>query len=296
MGEEQWTVLKVIQWTAGHFQKKELENPRLEAEVLLAHLLGIDRMGLYLNYDRSLTDEERRVYREMIQRRMGGEPLAYIVGSKEFWSLRFEVSGECLIPRPETEHLVEETVRIAQGLPSPPRVLEIGFGCGAVAIALAKELPGAEIVATDISVGALALAQQNVAAHQVERRIRLILGDLFPAGEPQEEPAGKGLFDLICSNPPYIPTAEILKLAPEVRDYEPLSALDGGEDGLRFFRQIADGAPGFLMKHGWLLMEMGRGQDEAVIGILQDRGFEQIDFIPDYAGITRVIKAEWPGP
>lgn len=295
MGEEQWTVLKVIQWTAAHFQKKELENPRLEAEVLLAHLLGIDRMGLYLNYDRPLTDEERQVYREMIQRRKGREPLAYIIGSKEFWSLRFEVNSECLIPRPETEHLVEEAVRIAQGLPSPPRVLEIGFGCGAVAIALAKELPGAEIVATDISAGALALAQANAAAHQVGGGIRLILGDLFPVGEPQGEPAGEKAFGLICSNPPYIPTAEILQLAPEVRDFEPLTALDGGKDGLRFFRQIADGAPGFLMKDGWLLMEIGRGQDAAVTEILQERGFEQIDLIPDYAGITRVIEAQWPG-
>ena len=292
MGEEQWTVLKVIQWTAAHFQKKELENPRLEAEVLLAHLLGIDRMGLYLNYDRPLTDHERQIYREMIQRRKGGEPLAYIVGAKEFWSLRFLVSSECLIPRPETEHLVEETVRIAQGMPSPPRVLEIGFGCGAVAIALAKELPGAEIVATDISVGALALAQANAAAHQVGGGIRLVLGDLFPGGEP---PGERGL-GIICSNPPYIPTAEILKLAPEVRDYEPLTALDGGEDGLRFFRQIADGAPGFLLKHGWLIMEMGKGQDEAVTEILQQRGFAQIGLTPDYAGITRVIRAQWPGP
>ena len=292
MGEEQWTVLKVIQWTAAHFQKKEVDNARLEAEVLLAHLLGIDRMGLYLNYDRALTDEERRVYREMIQRRMGGEPLAYIVGAKEFWSLRFLVSGDCLIPRPETEHLVEEAVRIAQGLPSPQRVLEIGVGCGAIAIALAAELPGAEIVATDISTGALAIAQANAAQHQVEGRIRFVLGNLFPTGDP----AGERPFGLICSNPPYIPTAEILQLSPEVRDYEPLTALDGGEDGLRLFRQIAEGAPGSLVKHGWILMEMGKGQDEAVTGILQERGFENIDVIPDYAGVTRVIKAQWPGP
>jgi release factor glutamine methyltransferase len=295
MGEEQWTVLKVIQWTAGHFQKKELENPRLEAEVLLAHLLGIDRIGLYLNYDRPLTEEERQVYREMIQRRMGGEPLAYIVGSKEFWSLRFEVSGECLIPRPETEHLVEETLRIARGLPTPPHVLEIGFGCGAIAVALAKELAGAEIVATDISIGALALAQANAARHQVEGAVRFILGDLFPSGEPTGGPKRGETFDVICSNPPYIPTAEILHLAPEVRDYEPLTALDGGTDGLHFFRQIAEGAPRFLMQQGWLLMEIGKGQDATVTGILQEQGFAQIGLTTDYAGVTRVIKAQWPG-
>jgi release factor glutamine methyltransferase len=285
MVEERWTVLKVIQWTNEHFQKKGLDNPRLEAEVLLAHLLGIDRMGLYLNYDRPLKEEERTAYREMIQRRMAGEPIAYIVGSKEFWSLSFAVSPECLIPRPQTEHLVEEAVRIGKGLEPPLRVLEIGYGCGAVAIALARELDQAQIVATDISPGACSLAQENAEAHGVKGRIRFVLGDLFPIGEKP--------FGLICSNPPYIPTKEVLSLAPEVRDYEPLNALDGGEDGLRFFRQIAQGAPAFLVAGGWLLLEMGQGQAPQVVAILQEHGFKHIDLIPDYAGVKRVIRAEW---
>jgi release factor glutamine methyltransferase len=285
MAEEQWTVLKVIQWTTEHFQKKGLDNPRLEAEVLLAHLLGIDRMGLYLNYDRPLKEEERTAYREMIQRRMAGEPIAYIVGYKEFWSMRFQVSPECLIPRPETEHLVEEAVRIGKGLEPPVRALEIGYGSGAVAIALAKELEEAQIVATDISPGASSLAQVNADAHGVEGRIKFVLGVLYPPGE--------GPFNLICSNPPYIPTAEVLALAPEVRDYEPLTALDGGEDGLRFFREIAQGASGFLISGGWLLLEMGQGQAAQVAAILQEQGFMHMDLIPDYAGIKRVIRAQW---
>ena len=285
MAEERWTVLKVIQWTTEHFQKKGVDNPRLEAEVLLAHLLGIDRMGLYLNYDRPLKEEERTVYREMIQRRTAGEPSAYIVGYKEFWSMRFAVSPECLIPRPETEHLVEEAVRIGRELQPPLRALEIGHGCGAVAIALAKELGEAQIVATDISPGAHALAQENAEAHGMGERIRLILGDLYPPGE---EP-----FSLVCSNPPYIPTEEVLQLAPEVRDYEPLTALDGGEDGLRFFREIVRGAPAFLAEGGWLLLEMGKGQDTQVTAILQEGGFSSIDLIPDYAEVRRVIKAQW---
>jgi len=284
MGEERWTVLRVIQWTTEHFQKKGVENPRLESEVLLAHLLGIDRMGLYLNYDRPLKEEERTAYRDMIQRRIAGEPVAYIVGYREFWSMRFSVSPECLIPRPETEHLVEEGVRIGKGLRSPLRVLEIGHGCGAVAVALATELEEARIVATDISPGALSLAQENAEAHGAGERIRFVLGNLFPPGE--------GPFDLICSNPPYIPTEEVLKLAPEVRDYEPLTALNGGEDGLRFFREIAEGAPGFLTEGGWLLLELGQGQDEQVSAILKERGFVHIDLIPDYAGIKRVIRAQ----
>jgi release factor glutamine methyltransferase len=242
-------------------------------------------MGLYLNYATPLSEEERTAYREMIQRRAAGEPIAYIVGYKEFWSMRFAVSPECLIPRPETEHLVEEAVRIGKELQPPLRALEIGHGCGAVAIALAKELEEAQIVATDISPGARSLAQENAEAHGVGARIQFVLADLYP---PVEEP-----FNLICSNPPYIPTAEVLQLAPEVRDYEPLTALDGGEDGLRFFRQIAQGAPDFLAEGGWLLLEMGKGQDPQVAVILQVRGFTHIDLIPDYAGVTRVIRAQW---
>jgi len=285
MAEERWTVLKVIQWTTEHLQKKGFDNARLEAEVLLAQLLGIDRMGLYLNYDRPLKEEERTAYREMIQRRTAAEPIAYIVGAKEFWSMRFKVSPECLIPRPETEHLVEEAVRIGKGLKPPLRALEIGHGCGSVAIALAKELEGAEIVATDISPGACSLARENAEAHGVQGRIKFVLGDLFAPGE--------GPFNLICSNPPYIPTAEVLKLAPEVRDYEPLTALDGGEDGLRFFKEIARGASGFLVSGGWLLLEMGQGQAPQVAAILQGQGFVHIDLTPDYAGIKRVIRAQW---
>jgi release factor glutamine methyltransferase len=285
MAQERWTVQRVIQWTTEHFQKKGLDNPRLEAEVLLAYLLEMDRMGLYLNYDRPLKEEERMAYREMIQRRLAKEPLAYIVGAKEFWSLRFAVSPECLIPRPETEHLVEEAIRIGKGLTPPLRVLEIGHGCGAVAIALATELAEAQIVATDISDGACSLAQANAEKHGVTGRIRFVRGDLFPRGE---EP-----FGLICSNPPYIPTAEVLQLAPEVRDYEPLTALDGGEDGLHFFREIARGASAFLVSGGWLLLEMGQGQASQVAAILQEQGFANIDFIPDHAGIKRVIRAQW---
>jgi release factor glutamine methyltransferase len=287
MAHEQWTVQRVIQWTTEHFQKKGLENPRLEAEVLLAYLLEMDRMGLYLNYDRPLKEEERTAYREMIQRRLAKEPLAYIVGSKEFWSLRFAVNPECLIPRPETEHLVEEAIRIGKDLKPPLRILEIGQGCGAVAIALATELREAEIVATDISPEACNLAQENAERHGVGGRIRFVRGDLLPRGE--------GPFGLICSNPPYIPTAEVLQLALEVRDYEPLTALDGGEDGLRFFRRIAQGALEFLMAGGWLLLEMGQGQAPQVATILQEQGFQQIGLIPDLAGVKRVIKAQWPG-
>ncbi|MBW2038385.1 MAG: peptide chain release factor N(5)-glutamine methyltransferase [Deltaproteobacteria bacterium] len=284
MAQERWTVLKVLEWTTEYFREKGMEKPRLEAEVLLAHLLGVDRVGLYLNYDKPLKEEERRVYREMIQRRTAWEPIAYILGYNEFWSLRFKVSPECLIPRPETEHLVEEVLRIGGQLQPPLRVLEIGTGCGAVAIVLAKELKETQIVATDISAHALSLAQENAQAHGVGERIRFVQKDLFPCvGTP---------FCLIVSNPPYIPTDEILQLAPDVRDYEPLNALDGGEDGLRFFREIAQGAPGFLIEGGWLLLEMGKGQAQKVTDILEGEKFTHIELVPDYAGIKRVVRAQ----
>ncbi|RLB07740.1 MAG: peptide chain release factor N(5)-glutamine methyltransferase [Deltaproteobacteria bacterium] len=284
MAQERWTVLKALNWTTEYFRQKGMENPRLEAEVLLAHLLGLDRMGLYLNYDKPLKEEERKAYREMIQRRTAWEPIAYILGYKEFWSLKFKVNPECLIPRPETEHLVEEALRIGGQLPPPLRVLEIGTGCGAVAIVLAKELKEAQIVATDISPHALSLAQENARCHGVGERIKFVQGDLFPRGEAP--------FCLIVSNPPYIPTEEVFQLAPEVRDYEPLTALDGGEDGLRFFRKIAQEAPSYLVEGGWVLLEMGKGQASKVADILKEAGFTQIELIPDYSGIKRVARAQ----
>ncbi len=286
MAQERWTVLKVLKWTTEHFQEKGMENPRLEAEVLLAHLLGVDRVGLYLNYDKPLKEEERKAYREMIQRRTAREPVAYILGYKEFWSLRFKVGPECLIPRPETEHLVEETLRLAaqEHLSLPLRILEIGTGCGAMAVALAKELKEAHIVATDISPHALSLAKENAQAHGVGERIKFVQGDLFPPGEAP--------FCLIISNPPYIITEDLFQLAPEVKDYEPLDALDGGGNGLRFFREIAQGSSGYLIKGGWLLLEMGEGQAPKVTNILEEVGFTHIELVPDYAGVKRVIRTQ----
>ncbi len=284
MTQQRWTVLKALTWTVEHFRRKGMENPRLDAEVLLAHLLGIDRVGLYLNYDRPLKEVERQAYREMIQRRTAWEPVAYIVGYKEFWSLRFKVNPDCLIPRPETEHLVEEALRIGREMQPPLRILEIGIGSGTVAVAVATELEEAMIVATDISSHAIALARENAQEHGVEGRIRFVHGDLFPPGEPP--------FSLIVSNPPYIPTEEILHLAPEVRDYEPAVALDGGEDGLCFFRKIAQGAPGYLVGGGWLLLEIREGQTSDVTTILEKARFTNIGLIPDYAGVSRVIRAQ----
>lgn len=284
--QKRWTVLKVLQWTTDFFQRKGLKSPRLDAEVLLAHLLGVDRVGLYMNYDRPLREEELKAFREMVQRRTSGEPIAYITGQKEFWSLSFKVSPACLIPRPETEVLVEEALKAAKEAPLPLQILEIGTGCGAVALALAKELPGAEIWATEKSPYALEVAQQNVELHGVSGQVVLLEADLFPE---------RGPFSLIVSNPPYVPTEEVLRLDPEVRDFEPLEALDGGPDGLLYFRRIASGARQYLRAGGWLVLEVGEGQDEGVQGILKEAGLSRIEVRRDYSGVKRVVKGRLEG-
>ncbi len=283
--KERWTVLKVLRWTTEFFQKKGVRSPRLDAEVLLAYLLGTDRVGLYLDHDKPLKEEELAAFREMIQRRIAGEPVAYITGEKEFWSFSFKVTPACLIPRPETEVLVEEAIRAAADAPHPLRILDIGTGCGAVAIALAKELGESEVWATDRSPYALEVAKENVERHGVGDRVRLVEADLFPKDEAQ--------FSLIVSNPPYIPTEEVLRLDPEVRDYEPLEALDGGPDGLKYLRRIAEGAPLRLRPGGWLLLEVGKGQAEEVQRILVGEGFSPVETVRDYTGVKRVVKGRW---
>lgn len=287
MARSRWTAARAAGWAQEQLQRKGIVGARLEAEVLLAYLLRVERVALYVDPGKELSSEQQMAYREMIKRRAAGEPIAYIIGYKEFWSMRCMVSPECLIPRPETEHLVEEVVRIGSGVEGALRILEIGYGCGAVAIALAKELPSAQVVATDISSSVRVLAEQNAAAQGVQGRVRFVFADLFPEGE--------AAFDIICSNPPYIPTSQLLSLPQEVRDYEPLAALDGGDDGLDFFRRIAQGAPRYLVRGGWLLMEMGKGQVARVAAILEQEGFSDIVAIADHAGIPRVIRGRWPG-
>ena len=284
--QKRWTVLRVLQWTTDFFQRKGVKNPRLDAEVLLAHLLGLDRVGLYTNYDKPLREEELKAFREMVQRRISREPIAYITGQKEFWSLSFKVSPACLIPRPETEVLVEEALKAAQEVPPPLQILEIGTGCGAVAVALAKELPEAEIWATEKSPYALEVARQNVALHGVSGRVVLLEADLFPE---------RGTFSLIVSNPPYVPTEEVLRLDPEVRDFEPLEALDGGPDGLLYFRRIASRVRQYLRKGGWLVLEVGKGQDQEVQSILKEAGLSRIELRRDYSGVKRIVKGKLEG-
>jgi len=274
---EIWTVLKVIDWTKGYLAGKGVDNARLEAEWLLCEALSLDRVGLYLNFDKPLQDEELAAFRSMVARRARREPLQHILGSQEFMGLEFRTTAAALIPRYDTEVLVAEALRVA---PAARSVLDIGSGSGCVAIAIASSLPDATVVSVDISEDALRLAGQNAALNSVFVDFRQ--GSLF-------EPVKGEHFNLIVSNPPYIPAADIESLQPEVREYEPKSALDGGVDGLDFYRLIIPAAVDHLTPGGWLLLEVGAGQSPEVTEMFAKNGFSAIFSAKDTGGIERVV-------
>lgn len=274
-----WTVLKILQWTADYFHDKGIESSRRDAELLLGASLGLDRIGLYLHFDRPLEESELSAYRALVVRRAKREPLQYILGETEFWSLPFSVSPAVLIPRSDTEVLVEEALRLAGG----HRVLDVGTGSGAIAVALAHELADAQVVALDISPEALAVADSNARRNCVDDRITFLQGDL--AHLP------KGPFDLIVSNPPYIRTADVEGLMPEVRDFEPRQALVGGLDGLNPYRALATQACFCLVPGGWLLVEVGIDQASDVQQLFADAGLKDVFCRDDYGGVPRVVGA-----
>jgi release factor glutamine methyltransferase len=280
-----WTVRDVLEWTASHFEEKGVLSARLDADILLAHALNADRMYLYLNLDRPLLRAERDRFRELVLRRAKREPVAFITGIKEFRSLPIRVAPGVLIPRPETETLVHEILAEIEGV-DEPRILEIGTGSGAVSIAVAKEMSTARILATDLDPDALTTARSNAEELGADAAIRFLVSDLF-----SEIPENES-FDLICSNPPYIPTRVIDTLEPEIARYEPRLALDGGEDGLDVIRRLASRARDFLKDSGVLILEIGDDQEDAVKEILAGEGrFGRIDFGKDLAGKTRVATA-----
>ena len=276
--QEKWDVLKILNWTKGYLAEKGVENPRLEAEWMLCEALTLDRVGLYLNFDKPLSETELAAYRGMVARRGRREPLQYILGSQEFMGLDFQVTPAVLIPRHDTEVLVAEGVKRGEGARS---ILDIGAGSGCVAIALAKALPEAEVCAVDISGDALAVARVN--AERNGAAVQFFQGSLL-------EPFAGRRFDMILSNPPYIPKAELATLQQEVCGFEPLGALDGGADGLDFYRAIVARAPDHLSAGGWLLFEVGAGQAPDVLDLLQKGGLSRDCFTAlDPAGIERVV-------
>ena len=280
--EDQWTVLKVLRWTTQYFKDRGLEQPRADAEVLLAHALGVERIQLYLNYDKPLSTEELARFRGLVRRRAAFEPPQYITGKQEFWSLEFRVSPAVLIPRPETEVLVENALKIAGD--GPCLILDLGTGSGAISVALAHERAAIRVVATDKSWAAVETARLNAVRNGVEDRICFIVTDLFEAIAPRP------LFDIIVSNPPYVSDTEILDLAPEIANYEPRSALRGGErHGLGLILKILGRFPAYLKPQGSFLMEIGQGQAEILEGEFLADFKSKFEFIEDYSGIKRIL-------
>ncbi|MCS7336774.1 MAG: peptide chain release factor N(5)-glutamine methyltransferase [Verrucomicrobiae bacterium] len=283
------TVLEVIQKSTEFLAKKGIESPRLQAELLLAHLLKMPRMHLYLNFDRRLSDAELSALREMVKRRAQREPLQYITGSANFCGLELVVNRHVLIPRPETELLAQKGWEFLLNCGvEQPKALDFGTGSGCIAIALAVHCQRAEVWAIDCSEAALGVAKLNAERHGVLDRIRFVASDGFDA-----LPAELRL-DLIISNPPYIPSSQIERLQPEVRDYEPRQALDGGHDGLDYFRKLAAGAAPLLKPGGVLMVELGDGAADATRAVFEQRGWIVAGIECDYNGKARILIAR-PG-
>ena len=281
---EPWTIGAVLKWAADDFRARGIESPRLDAEVLLAHALACSRTQLIIDMMRPLATEELSRFRELVKRRRHREPVAYLRGEREFYGRTFRVDARVLVPRPDTETLIDVALGRTRHLSMSARVLDLCTGSGCVAVTLALTRPTTQVTATDISEPALALAPEN-ALRLGAPLVAFARADLFGAL--------RGPFDLITANPPYIASAEVETLAPDVRQFEPRVALDGGEDGLVLVRRILEDAPARLAKGGVLAMEIGAGQADAVAALFVARGFEELERARDLARIERVVSGVW---
>ncbi|MCC7541879.1 MAG: peptide chain release factor N(5)-glutamine methyltransferase [Deltaproteobacteria bacterium] len=283
---EPWTIRTVVAWTEKDLAARGIESARLEADLLLAHVLGTDRMSLYLDRDRPLSADELRRYREVVARRRKREPIAYILGEREFYGLPLVVDRRVLVPRPDTETLVERALELLASSQSP-RVLDLGTGSGAIAIAIAVTRPDVRVDAVDASSDALEIASKNASRHAVGERVRLLHGDLFAPV------AGEDPYDLVVSNPPYIAEPELATLPADVRDHEPhLALVEGaGVDGLGMYRRIARDVGARLVAGGHVAVEVGAGQSAAVATIFADVALADVAVRRDLGGIERVVSA-----
>ena len=272
-----------------YLERHAIASPRLNAEVLLANMLGTSRLEIYTQFERQLTTAQADAYRDLIVQRGTGRPLQYITGETGFRGLTLEVAEGVFIPRPETEFLVEKALERAPLGPGPGgalRVLDIGTGCGCIAVSVASEVERASVVATDCDPGAVGLCEANAARAGVGERVTVLAGDIYGAlGEADE-------FDLIISNPPYIPSGERESLPPEVKDYEPETALFAGPEGLDVIRRIIEGAPGHLAPGGFLVLEVDETHAHVVAGILSAAGWSEVEVFDDLASKPRVVRAE----
>jgi len=280
------TVLQLIKATTELFAKHRVDSPRLEAELLLAHVLGVERIQLYVRFDQPLAEVEVARYRELVKRRGRHEPVHYILGHREFWTVDLQVERGVLIPRPDTECLVEEAVAYLKANPAATRVADVGTGSGAIAIALAKELPTLTVFAGDLAEVPLRVAADNAKKNEVAERVTVVRADLLT---PLAAAAG-GPFDVLVSNPPYVAEHELATLEPHVRDWEPREALVGGSDGLDVVRALVAQLASGLVPGGAAFIEIGSSQGDAAKALLQPY-FAEVRVRRDYAQLDRVLVA-----
>ena len=288
---ERWTVRRILEWTTGYFTRRGIDAPRLSAELLLAHVLGVPRIRLYTDYDRPLSDQQLAAMRALVQRAAEEEPIAYLTGRAFFFNLEFEVNRDVLIPRPDTETLVENVLQLVRNGVGfgAPRVLDLCTGSGCVAAAVAHHCRAAAVVAVDISPAALAVARRNVERLGLSERVVVEEGDLF---EPLARMVDREPFHLVVANPPYIATGKVAGLDRSVKDYEPLLALDGGPDGLDPHRRILSGAPKHLTPGGRVFLEIAFDQGELALQAAAGHpAFEDARVLKDHAGHDRVLTA-----
>ena len=285
MNDKIWTISRILKWTEQYFKDKGIESPRLDAEVLLAHVLEKQRIYLYVHFDEPLQPGELAAYREMIKKRVLRVPVAQILGEKEFMGLTFKVTADTLVPRPDTEILVQAAVDRLRAMAGeePLRFADIGTGSGAICLSVLHYLEGTVADTVDISPAARAVAEENAASLGLADRVTFHTGDLL-------QPLSGISFAAILSNPPYIPEADIATLAPEVRLKEPHTALSGGQDGLDFYRRLAEEAPAMLVPGGFTAFEVGIHQAGDVADLLKANPLiDRTEILPDYAGIDRVV-------
>jgi len=284
---ETWTIQRLLNWTVEYLTRKGSETGRLDAELLLARALACDRVSLYTRFDDVVNGPTLDAFRALVQRRAAGEPVAYLMGTKEFYSLSFAVSPSVMIPRPETEFVVVEFLEQAKGREAP-NVVDLGTGSGAIAVTVSMHRPDAKVWAVDRSAEALEIATENARQHDVADRVTFCQGDLF---DPLPDEL-KGQVPFVLSNPPYIPSGEIDALPPGVKDYEPHAALDGGPDGLDVVRRIVTDSPAWLVEGGQVILEIGAPQESAVKALFEQAGgWQPAPTVRDYAGHPRVVRA-----
>jgi len=296
---KQCTVSEILDKTTKYLRRKGIPESRIDAEVLLAHVLKIERLEIYLNLDCQLTDKQLCAYDKLIARRVRREPVAFIIGYKEFMGLKFFLNKDVLIPRPETEILVEKVIEKVQdirnsrghnsGRDDSLTVVDLCTGSGNIAVSLAQNIPACKIYATDISAGAIQVARKNAKFHNVEEKIEFLLGDLF---NPLKKLNSNLAVDFVVSNPPYVKSKDLVLLPPEIKK-EPICALEGGDKGLNFYQRIIPEASKYLASRGYLIMEIGDYQGKAVVNLInKEKRFYPPQLVKDYAGLDRVVVAK----